>query len=272
MDIQSAYIRLRDFADQFANSSAGISSSVSASSNERNSSAVRKIERTFPVYAVKEDNYFGDLLENKYVRNCLKHIADKYYGKQIEDITSHATLLTPNNYPSLYDVYDYCCQTLGITNKPTTYITNKLHGINALSVEIENKQIILLSRKAAIALSPEEQAFVLGHELGHHQQGNLVCHTVNGLLNSMNDKSEILGPMIMDAVDVPLKRWCRRSEYNADRAGLHCCKDLSIVRNLFIRLGMIENVTIYHQYKETEEDHPMLISRLAELQEYSKTI
>lgn len=265
MDFSTVYSRLRAFAEEFANSSAG--SYKTAQQHEKVAEATT-MEDAMICYAVQEENYVGDFLDNKLVRGCLKFIADKYYGSQIATIRNEGMLLTKDSYPMLHSTYTHCCHTLKIKTPPTVYITHRLRGINALSVEINNERLILLSRRVAISLSVKEQAFILGHELGHHQQGNLVGHTVNGLLNSLKDKSEIFGPMIQDAIEVPLKRWCRRSEYNADRAGLLCCKDIEVVKQVFIKIGMIENVTAYHQYRELGDDHPMLVTRFCELSDY----
>ena len=269
MDFSTAYSRLMDFAEQFANSSAGIPEIAQQHDKVAETTTV---EDAVMDYAVKEENYIGDFLDNKLVRGCLKSIADKYYGSQITVIRNEGVLLTNDSYPMLHSTYIHCCHILKIMNPPAVYITHRLRGINALSVEINNEQMVLLSRRVAISLSAKEQAFILGHELGHHQQGNLVGHTVNGLVNSLKDKSEIFGPMIQDAIEVPLKRWCRRSEYNADRAGLLCCKDIEVVKQLFLKIGMIESVTVYHQYKETSDDHPMLTTRLKELNDYATSI
>ena len=268
MDFSTAYSRLKDFADQFANSSAGIPKTAQKNDMVAETTTV---EDAVMDYAVKEENYIGDFLDNKFVRSCLKSIADKYYGSQITVIRNEGVLLTNDSYPMLHSTYIHCCHTLKIMNPPAVYITHRLRGINALSVEINNEQMILLSRRVAISLSAKEQAFILGHELGHHQQGNLVGHTVNGLVNSLKDKSEILGPMIQDAIEVPLKRWCRRSEFNADIAGFLCCQDIKVVRNLFLKLGMIEERNVFHQYKETGEDHPLLFTRYEELLKYATT-
>ena len=268
MDFSTAYSRLMDFAEQFANSSAGIPKT--AQQHDKVAETTTEEDAVMD-YAVKEENYIGDFLDNKLVRSCLKSIADKYYGSQIAVIKNEGMLLTNESYPMLYSTYAHCCHTLRIKNPPVVYITHRLRGINALSVEINNERMILLSRRAAISLTAKEQAFILGHELGHHQQGNLVGHTVNGLLNSLKDKSEIFGPIIQDAIEVPLKRWCRCSEYNADRAGLLCCKDPDAIKNLFVKLGMIENVSYFHQYKELSDDHPMLITRFQELIAFAKT-
>lgn len=78
--------------------------------------------------------------------------------------------------------------------------------------------------------------------------------------------------MIQDATEVSLKRWCRLSEHNADRAWLLCCRDIEVVKQLFRKIGMIESTIVYHQYIEISEDFPMLNTRLHELKEYVATI
>lgn len=125
---------------------------------------------------------------------------------------------------------------------------------------------------ATIRLNEKELRFILGHELGHHQQGNLVCHTVNGLLDTFNTSSEIFGPMISDTIEVPMKRWCRQSEFNADRAGYICCGDIDAVTNLFLKLGMESVCSAYKEYKELEDAHPHLQTRFTELKKIHKTI
>lgn len=258
--INRAYNGLRGFVDEFANSTTG------------SNSAPRKMENRKAWYAEWDDNYMGDLLNNYLTKSILRKIADTYYGKQFEELLDEATELTSESYPMLYEVYSNCCNTLGMYNQPQAYITGKMKGINALSLEVKGKQLILISPKVAICLSPEEQSFLLGHEISHHQQGNLVCHTVNGLVDNFNNASAIFGPLVLDTIEVPLKRWCRCSEFNADKAGYICCKDAEIIKWLFQKLGMKAGSSAYADYKEVGAAHPLLHTRWNILREYiSKT-
>lgn len=256
--------KVRNAVDSFANSTAG----------DWDKKEDKKVEPKEVAlwYAEKDDNYFSAVLENKLSRQCLKAIADKYYAKQVEEVLNSSAELTEESYPSAKGILEHCVDTLKMSTSPSVYVTDRLFGINALSVETKGRQIILISRKAVMLLDEKELAFLLGHELSHHQQGNLICHTVNGLMNNMVKDSEILGPILMDTIEVPLKRWCRQSEFNADRAGYLCCKDIDAIKRLFITLGMKDCLDIYHQYKETGEDHPMLKTRFERLLEYTKRI
>ena len=250
---------MRSFVDHFANSTTG-----------PDGAAPPKPENCEAWYAEWDDNYMGGLLDNLLTRSLLRKVADSYYGDQLEELLTEATELTSDTYPILFRVFEHCCQTLGIVNPPEIYVTVRMKGINALSLEVNGNQLILLGTKVAF-LSPSEQSFLLGHELGHHQQGNLVCHTVNGLMVNLNNASEIFGPLLLDIIEVPLKRWCRCSEFNADRAGFLCCEEIDSVKRLFMRLGMKEMPSVYARYRELETTHPLLETRWSTLQEYIAT-
>lgn len=223
-------------------------------------------------YAYWDNNYVYDILNTRIVYNLLKKIADKYYNKQVDAIISRATELTSMTYPQSSSVFQLCCEILGMYNPPKIYITSKMRGINALSVEISSKQYIFISPSVTVRLTVEEQAFIFGHELGHHQQGNLVCHTVNGLLNSLNGMSDFLGQTIPDVINVPFKKWCRASEFNADRAGYLCCGNIEIIHDLLIKAMPYKEYSSIAKYNELAYTHPMLSARLNELNCYIKTL
>lgn len=254
--LNRAYNGLRNLVDQFANSTTGPDSTTPLKKNNREA-----------WYAEWDDNYMGGLLNNPLTKSILRKAADSYYGDQLEDLLNVASKLTSDSYPALFEVFEHCCKTLGFVNSPEVYTTGKMKGINALSLEVNEKQMILVGTKV-VCLSPSELSFLLGHELGHHQQGNLVCHTVNGLMENLNNASEIFGPLLLDTIEVPLKRWCRRSEFNADRAGFLCCEDIYAIKRLFLRLGMNPNPSAYMEYLELEASHPTLHTRWGALKDF----
>lgn len=257
--LSKTYNGLRRWVDQFANTTTDATG------------ASPKVENRSAWYAEWDDNYLGDLLDNALSRSVLRRIADSYYGEQLSGLIDEATRLTPETYPTLHAVYASSCDTLGFYNPPAVFVTGRLKGINALSLNVKGSQSILVSPKVATCLSPNEQSFILGHELGHHQQGNLVCHTVGGLLDNFSRASEVFGPLLLDTIEMPLKRWCRRSEFNADRAGYLCCQDTDAVRNLFLRLGMKFETSTYENFIELETTHPLLATRWKMLNEYLQT-
>lgn len=226
--------------------------------------------QTQPNYVYPCDNYINSILDSKLVINTLHTIARRYYGGQIADVMQRSTLLTKDNYPGLYANYKNCCSTLCINKPPAVYVTSTLQGINALSVEIEYKAVILVSYMAVVVLSDLEQRFLLGHELGHIQQGHMVVHTLQGLLLDLNKRAELLGPIVTDLLDVPLNRWYRASEFTADRAGYLCCGELAAVKHLFARLGQDAPISAYERYCELSEAYPSVGLRLELISQYSR--
>lgn len=258
-----AYKGFIDAVDSFANSSAG------------NASIPKKVEVvkseaiSVPGYAYPCDNYINTVLENGLTRKTLRVIATKYYGHQIEEVTQNGSKLSERNYPRLFANYQDCCKTLNISNPPKVFVTSRLTGINALSVEIEKESIIMLSYMSVIGLTDLEQKFLLGHELGHIQLGHMVVHTVQGLLNDLNKRVELLGPIVTDLIDVPLNRWYRISEFTADRAGYLCCKKTTVIRQLFNKLYRDVPQNAFSQYKELSDAYPRINERLSQIMQYS---
>ena len=259
--LEKAYNGFLGAIDGFANCSSG---TVTQPQQAKVSKPVAA-----PDYAYPCDNYIDSVLENKLTRQTLRAIATKYYGQQIEEVTQNSSKLTEKNYPRLFVNFQDCCKTLNVTNPPKVFVTSRLSGINALSVEIEKEPIVMLSYMSVIGLNDLEQKFLLGHELGHIQFGHMLAHTVQGLLNDLNKRVELLSPIVTDLIDVPLNRWYRTSEFTADRAGYLCCKDMSTIRNLFNQLEHDAPVSAFNQYKELSDAYPRMSTRLRQLSKFS---
>ena len=221
-------------------------------------------------FAYPCDNYMDSILSNGLVRKALQLFADKYCKEQIQNIKNFGQLATKGNYPHFNEILQSCYKSLNVEEIPEVYITNQLKGINALSVGTDNTPIILVSRKAVINLSDGEMKFMIGHELGHILQKNLMCHTIKGVMDNLNTKSDILGPIVSDLIDVPLNQWYRCAEYTADRAGLICCKNMSHIKSLFSILCNkvhLKTSTI-EDYLELSNIHPMYHNRINQLEQF----
>ena len=230
-----------------------------------------KKEETFP-YTYPCDNYIETILSNKLVCMTLQSFAERYCKKQIHDIKSSALQITQDNYPRLYELFRSCCKTLAIKNIPGIYTTARLKGINALSVGTDNTPIILISRRASICLSDGELKFMIGHELGHILQKNLMCHTIKGLLDNLKNKSEVLGNIVSDMIEVPLNQWHRCTEITADRAGYLCCKNVNEIDMLFHKTIEKKSIEGYKNYLELFRHYPLIQSRIEKLKEFEQII
>lgn len=166
----------------------------------------------------------------------------------------------------------HCCETLSIENTPKYYICPKLKGINSLTVGDDENPALLISPLAVANLSNGELSFIIGHELGHVAQKNLICHTVKGALDTISKWSDALGPIIADLIEVPLNRWYRCSEYTADRAGLLCCGNMQSALSVFAKASRQKKSisSIIVSYNELSCDHPTISNRIKELKKYAQ--
>lgn len=223
-------------------------------------------------FACPCNNDIESILSIPKVKDTLEAVVDKYYGYQLEDITKEGIALTCSNYPRLYNTLEECCKCLDVQIRPKVILTKRIQGFNALSVGNDSNPMILLSMKSAVSLPEGELKFLLGHELGHILQKNMICHTVSGLLLNLKQKSEILGTMIADLIEMPLNEWCRSNEYTADRAGLICCKDMNHVYSLMAKVKRYERKSMAPQLMELYKDHPFIDNRIEKVNEFSIAI
>lgn len=255
--IKEAYNGIKEFVDNFSNSTTHQDYSPHPKENA-------------PAwYAAYDKSDISAILESKIVKASLRKFVDYYYADQYDSIIKVSSELDSSTYPSLYSVYDECCKRLDVSDPPKVYLTNALRGINALSLEVGQAKVILLSRLLPVRLRSDELSFVLGHELGHHLQGNLECHTANGLLSNLKDKSVVVGTIAADALEAPLKRWCRHTEFNADRAGLVCCGNMDTVLSIFAKVTELERRSPYSSLIELYEDHPLVKTRIEQLERFN---
>ena len=87
----------------------------------------------------------------------------------------------------------------------------------------------------------------------------------------MNNKSEILGPIVSDMIEVPLNQWCRANEYTADRVGLICAGDIKHAESIFKKIGLTNVASsILDDYYELDSMHPTVKKRFDELFKFYK--
>lgn len=231
----------------------------------------KKDSFTLP-YAYPCDNYIGVILSNEWVCAALQKFANKYCNEQIQLIVSKSTLVSKQSYPNLYSLVLDCCHILKTDITPKVYVTKELSGINALSAGTDDNPLVFVSPKSVITLSDMELKFMLGHELGHIAQKNLMCHTIKGVLDGLNKKSDVLGSMVADLIDVPLNQWYRCAEYTADRAGLLCCNDIDVAKKLLLSFADPKEDKALIQYYELDNVHPYMQNRVQELICFSNAV
>ena len=224
-----------------------------------------------PWYVDRETMLEG-FLNTGLMRKCFKKIFDTYGLDSTKSILNRSALVNRDSYPAFFELYQNCCNTLEVYNQPKVFASPDLMGFNAISLQVGDDPVIMCSLQATILLPTSEVKFLLGHELGHYQQGNLIAHTVEYLLDIVHDKSEILGAFLDDSIQAKLKRWSRHTEFNADRAGYLCCKDMDAIESLFNRIHDPRSRTNYRDLTELYQSHPFVKTRLQKIREFAQSV
>lgn len=221
-------------------------------------------------YAYPCENYISIVVSNPASKYALKKFFDSKIKEEIEAIIRESVEITQRSFPRVYSLFKDCCNKLGIHDSTMIAISTRLRGLNSITVGTDEKPVILLSPSSVSRLKNAELSFLMGHELGHIAQKNLICHTVKGALDAFNKWSDALGPIAADMIEVPLNKWYRCSEFTSDRAGLICCGDLSIALGVFnmISMGNSRITTPWDSFQELSSDHPTLKNRIAELKKF----
>lgn len=219
-------------------------------------------------FAYPCNNYLYSLLKIPLVSRTVDIFAERYCKKFLQSIRANEYPITENSYPHCYRVVAHCCAKLDIDTPPEVYISSGLKGINALSIGTDKDNVLILSLKSIIELTDGELKFLVGHELGHIAQKNMICHMIVGMLDGFTKTSDFMGTMFSEIMEIPLKEWARASEYTADRAGLMCCGGIDNVYSLFSRFQKMGSKSLAPRYMELFKDHPTIDNRLKMIYSY----
>lgn len=186
-------------------------------------------------------------------------------------IKGNGALLSPLQYPELYEQYTTCCQKLGFTqaNYPDVYILNGDGMLNAFATRFLGRNFVVLYSSVIDTLHKEPDAinFYIGHELGHIHRKHLHWNALFIVTKWI--------PLIGSA-------YSRACEYTCDGYGLVCCQQPeNAVRGLAAlsagsHLWPTLNIQAYlHQADKTNgfwmsfheliADYPWLVKRAARL-------
>ena len=127
-------------------------------------------------------------------------------------------IITPTQYPDIYELYQECCQKLEIAPKPMIVL---LHGdgmFNAFATRFLRQHFVILLSDLVDAFDDDINAvkFYIGHELGHVKRNHVFWM-----------------PFLLPASILPIlgAAYSRAREYTCDMHGRYCCEnDESAVR------------------------------------------
>lgn len=240
-------------------------------------------------FAHEIDSTIIKALEATHVQNAINKLADLLVSYQSGIEISSGIVIDSNNFPEINKILNHCCKTLGV-KIPHAVVSSRMPGINAYASGTVDTPYLLISDLATHLLTKEELTFIIGHECGHLAMEHLVYHLIGRSLNELGKLLPVVGPMLVELVNLPIKTWSRYSEITADRAGFLCCGDLKVAQRALMKLESafanvsdvdldtyieqslenIENMKL-GAIKEYLLDHPITPKRLKALQYFSQS-
>jgi Zn-dependent protease with chaperone function len=130
---------------------------------------------------------------------------------QRASVRGTAVLLSPTQFPDLYDTAENFAATLGLRRRPEIYLSNGNGALNAFAAQATGVDYVVLSNELFANLYKNNSAglrFILGHELGH-----IRLHHVSlwyQIAVAYSERIPLLGPALS-----------RLREYSCDRHGAY---------------------------------------------------
>jgi len=151
-----------------------------------------------------------------------------------------AVRVGPTQRPQLYAIYQEVLQTLDWPNPgkadPELYVS-QTPFVNAAAVGFDQPFIVINSETLEV-LDPEEQRFILAHEVGHIISGHTTYRTIAILLLTFGIRAlPVLATIALLPFQLALLEWYRKSELSADRAGLLGTQDPRASMMSFLKMA-----------------------------------
>jgi Zn-dependent protease with chaperone function len=151
-----------------------------------------------------------------------------------------AVLVGPTQRPALYALYQEVLAALDWPNSgqpaPQLYVTQTPIA-NAGAVGFGNP-FIVISSGALELLEPEEQRFVIAHEVGHIMTGHTTYRTIAMIVLFFGLSAlPLLASIALLPFQLALLEWYRKSELSADRAGMLGTQDPRASMMSFLKLA-----------------------------------
>ena len=205
---------------------------------------------------------------------------------QHNQLLRHAKQITLQDRSGLAEAITECARRLQV--EPVQVFIVPSRTFNAYTFGLSSPKAIVLYEPLLQVMDREELQFVIGHEMGHVRLG----HTwLNSLVGGMAGIPTTASAALL--LVLALRSWNRACEYSADRAGLLACgaPDKAVTALIKLEAGAdagidgldTDDIRRAIQRIETQDDdwvnnlgelvatHPMIIKRIQELRQYTRS-
>ena len=152
----------------------------------------------------------------------------------------YRTLVTTDNYPSVYARVQHCCRVLDCP-QPETYLGYSPF-FNAMTFGV-NRTFLVINSAMVETYTDDELDFVIGHELGHIKAGHVLYKTIAWFIVMNLQYLQVIVPfplpmgLLLQPLLLAMFEWSRRAEFTADRAGLLTVQDAGVAMQALARFS-----------------------------------
>ncbi|MBX9928750.1 MAG: M48 family metallopeptidase [Gemmatimonadaceae bacterium] len=147
-----------------------------------------------------------------------------------------AVRVGPTQRPQLHALWTEVLESLDWPTRPELYVTQS-PSVNAGAVGFGEPFVVINSGTLEL-LSPDEQRFVLAHELGHIMSGHVVYRTIANIILMVGLSAlPFLATVALLPFQIALLEWYRKSELSSDRAALLATQDRTAAMMGFLKLA-----------------------------------
>lgn len=197
------------------------------------------------------------------------------------DLVRRAQAVTPQTSLQLYALVRECQNRLNPGAVDVFVVPSR--QMNAYTFGVSQPRAIVLYSSLLQVMDADELKFIIGHEMGHVALGHTWWNT---MLGGMAGVPVGLGTAVV--ITFAFRWWNRACEYSSDRAGLLACSNPAKAITAMIKLVAPEadtpqEIALVMQALDRQDDslvnvlagtlatHPMLISRINAIKEYSQS-
>jgi len=198
-----------------------------------------------------------------------------------QSLMQHTLNINERTSPDLAEVVSDCADKLQ-PGEVDVFLA-KQNQLNAYTFGLSRPKALVLYSPLLKVMSAGELKFIIGHEMGHVALGHTWLNTILGGLAGI--PAPFGASILLYAV---FRWWNRMCEFSADRAGLLACGNKNLAISALVKLvapevrnqrefeqalALIdaEDDEVSNRVAELFQSHPLLIRRIDELREYTRT-
>jgi Zn-dependent protease with chaperone function len=172
--------------------------------------------------------------------------------------------VTDQQYPRVHDAARRAGEALGV-RVPPVFVAPGSSIAGARVLGTEDAPYVVVGADWAERLDDAELVSIIGHELGHLQNGHVLYATA---LYYLTNSAVFFVRWIVQPAIMTLQAWSRRAEVSCDRAALLATRDLDRTMSAMVKVGLgLEKGSAFSldEYVRETPDKGKGLGRFAEL-------